>query len=95
MAYGDFKDLNKRTDADMVLYDKTFNIAKDPKYDGYERVLASMIYKSFDKRNSAGSIKNESISNKESVKELHKPTIRYFNKRKVNSPFINNIWDMQ
>ena len=42
MDYGDFKDLTKRTAADKVLRDKAFNIAKDPKYDGYERGLGSM-----------------------------------------------------
>ena len=42
MAYGDFKDLTERTTADKVLRDKAFNIAKDPKYDGYQRGLASM-----------------------------------------------------
>ena len=51
MAYGDFKDLNRRTAADKVLCDKAFNIAKDPKYDGYQRGLASMVYKLFDKKN--------------------------------------------
>ena len=50
MAYGDFKDLTKRTTADKVLRDKTFNIAKDSKYDGYQRGLASMVYKFFDKK---------------------------------------------
>ena len=45
MAYGDFKDLAKGTAADRVLRDKAFNIAKDLKYDGYQRVLASMVYK--------------------------------------------------
>ena len=44
MAYGDFKDLNRRTFADKVLRDKAFNIVKDPKYDRYQRVLASMVY---------------------------------------------------
>ena len=34
MAYGDFKDLNRRTFADKVLRCKAFNIPKDPKYDG-------------------------------------------------------------
>ena len=43
IAYGYFKDLTKRTAADKVLRDKTFNIAKDPKYDGYQRGLASMV----------------------------------------------------
>ena len=50
MAYGDFKDLNGRTFADKVLRDKAFNIAKDSKYDGYQRELASMVYKFFDKK---------------------------------------------
>ena len=40
MAYGDFKNLNKRTAADKVLRDKAFNIAKIPKYDGYQCELA-------------------------------------------------------
>ena len=44
MAYGDFKDLNRRTFADKVLRDKAFHIVKDPKYDGYQRGLASMVY---------------------------------------------------
>ena len=49
MAYGDFKDLARRTASDKVLRDKAFNIAKNPKYDGYQRGLASMVYKFFDK----------------------------------------------
>ena len=51
MAYGDFKDLNRRTATDKVLRDKAFNIAKDPKDDGYHCGLASMVYKVFDKKN--------------------------------------------
>ena len=49
ITYGDFKDLNRRTFAGKVLHDKAFNIAKDPKYDGYHCGLASMVYKFFDK----------------------------------------------
>ena len=45
MAYGDFKDLNRRTAADKVLCDKACNIAEDPKYDGHQRGLVSMVYK--------------------------------------------------
>ena len=48
VAYGDFKDLNRRTTADKVLCDKAFNIAKYLKYDGYQHGLASMVYKFFD-----------------------------------------------
>ena len=50
MAYADFKDLAIRTASDKRLPDKTFNIAKNPKYDGYQRSLASVVYKCFDKK---------------------------------------------
>ena len=50
-----------------------------------------MVYNFFYKKTSGSSIKNENISNKEFAKELHKPVIRKFNKRKVHSPFIDNI----
>ena len=50
MAYGDFKDLNRRSAADKVLRDKAFNIAKNPTYDGYQRGIASMVYTFFDKK---------------------------------------------
>ena len=49
MAYGKSKNLTKRTQSDKVLKDKAFQIASDPKYDGYQRGLASMVYKFFDK----------------------------------------------
>ena len=45
MGYGDFKDLNRTTSADEVLYDKAFNITKSPRYDGYQRELASVVYR--------------------------------------------------
>ena len=47
MAYWDFKDLTRRAPSDKILRDKAFNIAKNPKYDGYQRGLASMVYKFF------------------------------------------------
>ena len=50
MAYEDFKDLIRRAAFDKILRDKAFNIAKNPKYDGYLRGLASMVYKFFDKK---------------------------------------------
>ena len=53
MAYGKSKDLAKRTQPDKVLKDKTFKIASDPKYDGYQRGLASMVYKFFDKKSAS------------------------------------------
>ena len=48
MAYGDFKDLTRRTASDKILRDKASNIAKDVKYDGYQRGLASIIYNFLD-----------------------------------------------
>ena len=86
------KILNRRTAADKVLRDKAFNIAKDPKYDLYQCELASVVYKSLDIETYGSGIKNGNISNKELAEELHKPITRKVNKRKVYSPFINNIW---
>ena len=77
MAY--FKDLNRRTAADKVLRDKAFIIAKNPKYDGHQCGISSMVYKFFDKTTSGGTIKNENISNKELAEELHEPIIRKCN----------------
>ena len=58
MAYGDFKDLARRTTSDKVLRDKAFNIAKNPKYDGYQRGLASMVYKFFHKNSKESGVKS-------------------------------------
>ena len=91
MAYGDFKDLAKRTFADKVLRDKAFKIANDQKYDGYQRGLASIVYKFFDKKSRVSGIAN----NKENIQlahELHKPIIRKFKKRKMYSSLRDNIW---
>ena len=52
MVMGDFKKLNRRTVADKVLRDKTFNIAKNPKYDGYQCRITSMTFKFFNKQTS-------------------------------------------
>ena len=95
-AYADHKDLINRTEADKVLRDKAYDIASNPKYDGYQRGLASMVYKFFDKK-SMGSgfkkLKNTAKSNSSILTdELHKPIIRKFNKRKVYSQFKDNIW---
>ena len=79
MAYGDLKNLDRKTFTNKVLRDKAFNIAKDHKYDGYQRGLASMVYKSFDKKAFGSGVKNENISNKELAKQFHKPIIRKLN----------------
>ena len=90
MTYGKAKDLVRRTQSDKVLRDKTSNIASDPKYDGYQRGLASMVDKFFDKKSSVGGITNE--PNYQLANELHQPIIRKFEKRKVYSSFKDNIW---
>ena len=91
-AYENFKDLTRKKASDEILHNRAFNIAKNPKYDGYQSGLASMFYKFFDKKPSGSGIKNDNISNQELAEELHKPVIRKFKKRKVHSPFIDNIW---
>ena len=90
MAFGKSKNLIKRTQSDKILRDKTFKIVKNPKYDGCQRGLASMVYNFFDKKSSGGGITNE--SNYQLVNELHKPIIRKFKKRKVYSSCRDNIW---
>ena len=87
-AYADHKDLINRTEADNVLRDKADDIANNPEYDGYQRGLASMVYKFFDKKSTGSGIASSSIL----ADELHKPIIKKFNKRKVYSQFKNNIW---
>ena len=87
-AYADHKDLIKRTKSDKVLRDKAYDIASYPEYDGYQRGLASMVYKFFDRKSTGSGIASSSIL----ADELHKPFIKKFNKRKVYSQFKNNIW---
>ena len=90
MAYGDFKDLAKRTASDKVVRDKAFNTAKNVKYDGYKRGFASMVYKFFDKKSAGNGV--AMLQNQQLVEELHKPIIRTFRKRRVYSSFKDNIW---
>ena len=78
-------DLKRRTQSDKVLKDKAFAIASNPKYDGYQRGLASIVYKIFDKKSKGAGIKNEMKKNQQLANELHKPIIRKFKKRKVYS----------
>ena len=99
MAYGDFKYLKRRTTADNVLRDKAFDIAKNHKHDGYQRELASMVYKFFDKKTKGSGV---TLANKSAIKSIpqneqlaekrHKFIIRKFNKRKIYSSFKDNIW---
>ena len=93
MVYGDFKDLPKTTAADKVLRDKAFKIASDQKYDGYQRGLASMLYKFFDKKSPGKGLANDN-KNIQLANELHKPIIKKFSKRTVYSSFKDNIWGL-
>ena len=69
MAYGDFRDLARITASDKTLCDKAFNIAKNSKRNGYQRGLASMVYKFFYKKTSGSHIKNKNNLNKELAQE--------------------------
>ena len=81
MADGDFKYIARRTASDKVLRDKAFNIAKNPKYDGYQRGLASMVYKLFDEKRKGSGVNIPLEFNEQLPKELQKPIIRKFKKR--------------
>ena len=87
MASGDFKDLKRRTASDKIFRDKVFNIAKNPKYEGYQRGLASMVHKFYDKNfaslpdksvSGGGVANNEIKQNLQLAKELHNLIIRKF-----------------
>ena len=90
MVYGKSKDLTKRTQSDRFLRDKAFKIANDPKYDGYQRGLVSMVYKLFDKKSSGSGVATG--PNYQLANELHRQIIRKFKRQKVYSSFRDNIW---
>ena len=91
MAYAGYKDLLKRAASDKVLRYKAFNIAKNPKYDEYQRVLTLTFCKFFNKRPSGAAAKSEIIPNQQLADELHKLINKRFQKRKVYSSFKDNI----
>ena len=98
MAYGETKDLVKRTQSHNVLKDNPFKIASDPKYDGYQRGSALMVYKFFDEKSKGSGIvtspgnKSTNEPNYELANELHKPIIIKFKKEKFIRIFRDNIW---
>ena len=75
-----------------MLRDKAYDIASNPKYDGYQRSLASMVYNFFDKKSTGSGFKKLKNSSSVLADELHKPIIRKFNKIKAYSQFKGNIW---
>ena len=79
MAYRDFKYLARRIASNKLLRDKAFNIAKNAKYDGYQRGLASMFYEFFDKKSKGGRANDETKKKYEQLaEELDKPFIKNF-----------------
>ena len=94
IAYEAFKELARRTALDKILRDRPFNIAKNPKNDGYQRELASMDYNFFHKKpanSGVATFTNISARHKQLAEDIQKPIIRSFEK-KIYSGFKNNIW---
>ena len=107
-AYVKYKDRPNRKKSDIVLKNKALKIAMDLKINEYQRGLASMVYKFFDEKTKGSGIKsdkrfpesskklNKSVKilpeNKILAKELHKPIIKNFKRRKVYSTFKDHIW---
>ena len=97
-AYGNYKDLNKRTQSERFLRDKSFKIVNNPNFDGLQRGLALMVYKIFDKKSPSLADKYaedsgiKSVPNQQLTGELYKPFIRKFKRRRVYSSLKGNIW---
>ena len=94
-AYSDSKDLDKRTISDKILKDRAYDIARNHKYDGYERAFARMVYKFSERKTGSGLIVTSKIGvniNEKLAKDLCKPVIRKFKRRKVYTRFKDNIW---
>ena len=100
MAYQDFHDFPRRTISDKLLRDKSFNIAKISKYDGYQRALASIVYKNLDKKSvsltyksaPSAALKNKIMSNQVAPEIFFKKIIRKLGERNVRSSVIDNKW---
>ena len=92
MANGKSKDLSKRTQSGKVLRGKASKITSDPKYDGYQRGLASMVYRFFDKKSAGSGVVTE--SNYQLGTEVFRQFIRNFKKSKVYLSLRDNIWDV-
>ena len=84
-AHSDCNDFAKRTISDNILKDKAYKIFVNPKYDGYQRGLASMVYKLSDKKSRSGASVSEDL-----VQELHKPVIKKSKRNNVYARFKNN-----
>ena len=87
-AYSDSKDLGKITISDKILKDRAYEIARNRKYDGYQRALASMVYNIFYKKPGLPVSVNEQLA-----EELHKPVMEKFKRGKVYVEFKGNTWE--
>ena len=87
VAYSDSKNLAKRTISDKVLKDRTYEIARNFNFHGYQNALASMVYQFFDKKSGSGISVNEQLAT-----QLSKPVIKKSKRRKAYARFKGNIW---
>ena len=92
MAYGNYKDLAKRTESDKILRNKTFKIAINPRYDGSQRGLVTMIYRFFDKKSAASGAESTPIQ--QLPDELHKSIIRRFKKNAKSILLLKTIFGL-
>ena len=95
-SYAKYKDRFNRKQSDIVLKNKALKIATGPRVNGYQRGLASMVYKFFNERTKGSGINNQEnlLVNSQLAEELHKSFIETFKRRKVYSSFKDNIWDV-
>ena len=96
-AYAKYKDRANRKQSDVVLKNKALKIATDPRVNGYQRELASMVYKFFNERTKGSGINNKEnlLVNSQLAEELLKPIIKNFKRRKVYFSFKDNIWGVE
>ena len=96
VTFAKYKDVENRLISDQKLKSSAYDIASNPKHDGYQRGLASMVCKLFDSK--VAPLDKKTMpgkgmgNNKILAEELHKPVIKKFNRRKMYSQFKDNIW---
>ena len=88
-AYSDSEYLAKRTVSDKILQDRSYEIAINVKYDGFQRVLGSIVYNFFEKKLGA---ETKVSANEELAQESHEPVFQKFKRKKVYVRFNDNIW---
>ena len=82
-----------------MLKDKSFKVGSNPNYDGYQKGVAPMVYRFFDKKSNCGGVAAlanksaiRSMPNKQLENEINKPIVRKFKWRRGYSSFKDNIW---